>query len=54
MDERKRLEELRGLLSEIDHEILRSIERRARVAQEMSKLRTGTARFAPAADGAHF
>jgi len=53
MDERKRLEELRELLSEIDHEILRSIERRARVAQEMSKLRTGTARFAPAADGAH-
>src|SRR5262245_37699986 len=52
-DDRNRLGELRGLLSEIDHEILRSIERRARVAQEMAKLKTGTARFAPAADGAH-
>jgi chorismate mutase/prephenate dehydratase len=36
MDERKRLDELKGLLSEIDHEILRTVERRARVAQEMT------------------
>jgi chorismate mutase / prephenate dehydratase len=53
MDDRTRLEELRRLLSELDHEILRGIERRARVAQELAKLRTGTARFAPAADAAH-
>jgi chorismate mutase / prephenate dehydratase len=53
MDERKRLEELRGQLAEIDHEILRIVERRARVAQEMSKLRTGTARYAPTTEGAH-
>ena len=52
-DDRKRLEELRGQLSQIDHEILRSIERRARLAQEVSKLRTGNARFAPIADGAY-
>lgn len=53
MDERKRLEELRSLIAEIDRDILRSIERRARVAQEIAKLRPGTARFAPIADGPH-
>lgn len=53
MDERKRLDELRGLLSEIDQEILRVIERRARVAQDLAKLRPGTARFAPTTDAAH-
>jgi chorismate mutase / prephenate dehydratase len=52
-DDRKRADELRGQVSEIDREILRSIERRARLAQELSKLRTGTARFAPIADGAY-
>jgi chorismate mutase/prephenate dehydratase len=53
MDERKRLEELRGLLAEIDREILRAVERRVRVAQDLAKLRPGTARFAPTADAAH-
>jgi chorismate mutase / prephenate dehydratase len=53
MDERKRLEELRRQLTELDHEILRSVERRARIAQDLAKLRTGTARFAPIADAPH-
>lgn len=53
MDERKRLDDLRQQLIEIDQEILRTIERRARVAQELVKARTGTAKFAPAADGQH-
>ncbi len=53
MDERKRLDELKGLLGEIDREILRSVERRARVAQDLAKLKVGTARYAPTADGAH-
>ena len=53
MDERKKLEELRALLGEIDRDILRSIERRARIAQDIARLRTGTARVAPTADGPH-
>ncbi|MCC6555871.1 MAG: ACT domain-containing protein [Polyangiaceae bacterium] len=53
MDERRRIEELRALLLEIDHEILRAIERRTRVAQDLARLRPGTARFAPSADAAH-
>jgi chorismate mutase/prephenate dehydratase len=53
MDERKRLDELQGKLSEIDQEILRMIERRAGVAQDLIKLRKGTARYAPTAAGAH-
>ncbi|WP_438009211.1 prephenate dehydratase domain-containing protein [Sorangium sp. So ce321] len=53
MDERKRLEELRRQLTELDQEILRGIERRARIAHDLAKLRTGTARFAPTADAAH-
>jgi chorismate mutase/prephenate dehydratase len=53
MDERQRLAELTQQLASIDLEILRSVERRARLAQELSKLRTGTARFAPVSDGAH-
>jgi chorismate mutase / prephenate dehydratase len=52
MDERKRMEELRGELSGIDLEILRAIERRARLAQELGKVRSGTARYAPTTDGA--
>lgn len=54
MDERSKLDELRALLLQIDQEILRAIERRARVAQDLVRLRTGTARYAPATDGAHF
>src|SRR4051812_48128893 len=53
MDERKRLDELRQQLSELDHELLRTIERRSRIAQELTKARTGTAKYAPAADGQH-
>lgn len=53
MDERKRIEELRRQLLDMDIEILRTIERRARAAQELSKLRSGTARYAPLADGPH-
>jgi chorismate mutase/prephenate dehydratase len=53
MDDRKHGEELRQKLAEIDHEILRTIERRSRIAQELVKSRTGTAKFAPAADGQH-
>lgn len=53
MDDRRKVEELRDLIAEIDREILRGIERRARIAQDISKLRTGTARFAPTADGLH-
>lgn len=53
MDERQKLDELRRLLGDIDREILRAVERRARLAQEMAKLRTGTARFAPLSDGTH-
>lgn len=45
--------ELEAKLSEIDHDLLRAIERRAKVAHELAKLRTGTARFAPTAGGAH-
>lgn len=53
MDERKRLEELKDLIAEVDREILRSVERRARVAQDLIKLRVGTARFTPTADAGH-
>src|SRR4051812_2895668 len=53
MDERKRIEELKQKLLDMDVEILRGIERRARAAQELSKLRSGSARYAPVADGPH-
>ncbi len=53
MDEKKRLDQLEHKLSEIDLEILRTIERRALVAQDLIKLRKGTARYAPTAAGAH-
>jgi chorismate mutase/prephenate dehydratase len=53
MDERKRLEELRGQLLDMDLELLRTLERRARLTQDLAKLRTGTSRFAPPADGTH-
>lgn len=52
MDERKARRAPR-VDCEIDRDILRSIERRARVALEIAKLRPGTARFAPIADGPH-
>src|SRR5690348_11311600 len=53
MDERKRIEELKQKLLDMDVELLRGIERRARAAQELSKLRSGSARYAPVADGPH-
>jgi len=53
MDERQRFSELKEQLAAIDLEILRSVERRARLAQDMAKVRTGTGRFAPLSDGAH-
>jgi chorismate mutase / prephenate dehydratase len=53
MDERKRLEELRAQLAELDHQMLRQLERRARIAQDIIRQRGGTARFAPIADGPH-
>ncbi|MFO0760875.1 MAG: prephenate dehydratase domain-containing protein [Byssovorax sp.] len=53
MDDRKRLDELRQKLLEQDLELVRALEKRARTAQELGKLRTGTARFAPTADGTH-
>jgi chorismate mutase / prephenate dehydratase len=53
MDDRKRQEELRQKLLDMDLEILRTLERRARVAQDLSKLRSGSARYAPVTDGVH-
>lgn len=53
MDERKRLDELRAQLAELDHQILRQLERRARIAQDIIRQRGGIARFAPIADGPH-
>lgn len=53
MDERKRLDELRAQLAELDHQILRQLERRARIAQDILRQRGGTARYAPIADGPH-
>jgi chorismate mutase/prephenate dehydratase len=53
VDERKRIEELRQKLLDLDLEILRTIERRARAAQDLSKLRSGSARYAPVSDGVH-
>ncbi len=45
--------ELENKLLEIDQDLLRGIERRARVAQDLAKQRMGTARFSPTATGAH-
>lgn len=53
MEPTSRQKELVQRLAEIDQDILRAIERRAKVAQELAKHRHGTARFAPTADGAH-
>ena len=51
MTQRNRREELEGSLRELDVDILRLIERRARLAQELAKTRTGTAQFAPSTNG---
>lgn len=52
MSEHK-LEELTKRLAEVDRDILRAIESRASVVQELIKLRPDAARFAPISDGAH-
>lgn len=53
MDERKRIDELKQKLFDIDLEIVRLIERRARAAQDLGTLRSASARYAPIVDGAH-
>jgi chorismate mutase / prephenate dehydratase len=53
MDPTMKQKELETKLSELDMELLRAIERRAKLAHELALLRTGTARFAPTAGGAH-
>jgi chorismate mutase / prephenate dehydratase len=54
----KKLEELSQVLAEMDREILRSIERRARLVQDIVKARSASdqgiaAKFAPITDGRH-
>lgn len=53
MDDRKRLEELRRQLLDMDLELLRTLEKRVRLTQELAEHRSGTARYAPASDGNH-
>jgi chorismate mutase/prephenate dehydratase len=53
MDSTTRQKELESKLAEIDTDLLRAIERRAKLAHELAKSRTGTARFAPTTGGAH-
>jgi chorismate mutase/prephenate dehydratase len=53
MDPTTKQKELENRLLEIDQDLLRGIERRAKIAHDLAKLRTGTARFAPIAGGAH-
>lgn len=53
MDPTTKHRELEAKLLEIDLDLLHAIERRAKLAHELAKLRTGTARLAPAAGGAH-
>lgn len=52
MDSTKRQKELEAKLAEIDADLLRIVERRAKLAQELAKSRTGTARYAPTTSGA--
>lgn len=53
MSDRRRTDEVLARLEEIDREILRSIERRARLVEDLIKDRSGNAIHAPIADGAH-
>lgn len=53
MSDRRRTDEVLARLEEIDREILRSIERRARLVEDLIKDRSGNAVHAPIADGAH-
>ena len=52
MTARDQLDDLGDRLSEIDRDILRAVERRARVAQDIVKLRGETSRYAPLLDAA--
>lgn len=49
----RRTDELHARLEDIDREILRSVERRARLVEDLIKQRTGNAVLLPIADGAH-
>lgn len=53
MDPTNKQKELESKLAEIDADILRTIERRAKLANELAKHRHGTARFSPTTSGAH-
>lgn len=53
MSDRRRTDEVLARLEEIDREILRSIERRARLVEDLIKDRSGNAVHAPISDGAH-
>ncbi len=53
MDPTNKQKELEAKLAEIDADILRTIERRAKLAYELAKHRHGTARFAPTTGGSH-
>lgn len=53
MDPTTKQKELEAKLAEIDADLLRTIERRAKLAYELAKHRTGTARYSPTVTGAH-
>ncbi|MEZ4295320.1 MAG: prephenate dehydratase domain-containing protein [Polyangiaceae bacterium] len=53
MDPTSKQKELEARLAEIDLDLLRAIERRAKVVQDLVRHRHGAARFAPIAGGAH-
>lgn len=53
MSEQKRREELEASLRELDLELLKLLERRAHVAQQVARSRTGTARYAPTTDAGY-
>jgi len=53
MDANTKQKELESKLAEIDKDLLRAIERRAKLAHDLAKQRMGTARYAPTAGGAH-
>ena len=49
----RRTDEVYARLEDIDREILRSVERRARLVEDLIKARTGNSVLLPIADGAH-
>lgn len=53
MSDGRRSDEIYARLEDIDREILRSVERRARLVEDLIKHRTGNAVLQPIADGAH-